>query len=87
MNTTAFCYWLQGLFELANPETLDANQTELIKRHLSMVFQHDIDQRIPPEQQAKQQAIHDGPPVPVQKPSWAGGMSKEDYEKNGRPRC
>jgi hypothetical protein len=71
MNTTAFCYWLQGMFELGNPETLDANQTDLIRRHLAMVFQHDIDQRIPPEQQVKQQAIHDGVVNPV----------------GGRPRC
>lgn len=43
MNSRDFCFWLQGLFELSNPTVLDAKQTDLIKRHLSMVFQHEID--------------------------------------------
>lgn len=43
MNSRDFCFWLQGLFELSNPATLDAKQTDLIKRHLNMVFQHEID--------------------------------------------
>lgn len=38
-----FCYWLQGLFELGNPTQLDAQQTDLVKRHLAMVFKHEID--------------------------------------------
>jgi hypothetical protein len=38
-----FVYWLQGLFELGDPKTLDENQTNLIKRHLAMVFKHEID--------------------------------------------
>lgn len=61
MDAVNFCYWLQGLFELAKPDTLDATQTELIKRHLAMAFQHDIDRRIPPKEQAVQQALHDKP--------------------------
>ena len=43
MNSKDFAYWLQGLFELSNPTTLDAKQTELIKRHLALVFKHEID--------------------------------------------
>lgn len=43
MKAVEFCYWLQGLFELGNPQTLDAAQTDLIKRHLAMVFKHEID--------------------------------------------
>lgn len=43
MKAVEFCYWLQGMFELTEPVTLDAKQTEMIKRHLEMVFKHEID--------------------------------------------
>jgi hypothetical protein len=58
MTSRDFCYWLQGLFELQNPTTLDARQTELIKRHLNMVFFHEIDPSFPTEQQASLNSIH-----------------------------
>ena len=61
MTARDFCYWLQGVFELAGPTTLDAKQTDLVKRHLALVFQHDIDPSAGgPEQQAILQQIHDG---------------------------
>lgn len=60
MKSTEFCYWLQGMFELADPETLDEHQTELIKRHLNMVFLHEIDPSYPVAQQKPLQALHDG---------------------------
>lgn len=43
MTSRDFCYWLQGLFELGVPVQLDAKQTDLVKRHLAMVFVHEID--------------------------------------------
>lgn len=43
MTTRDFAYWLQGFIELAEPTTLNEKQTELVKRHLNMVFIHDID--------------------------------------------
>ncbi len=43
MKEREFCYWLQGFFELSECEHLSASQTRLIKRHLAMVFAHDID--------------------------------------------
>ena len=45
MKATEFCYWLQGMFELASPRELNAEQTDLIKRHLAMAFLHDIDKQ------------------------------------------
>lgn len=36
MTTVEFCYWLQGLFELAQPRVLSAAQVECIKRHLAL---------------------------------------------------
>lgn len=60
MKSTEFCYWLQGLFELGNPKVLDERQTDLIKRHLNMVFVHEIDPSYPAQQQNVLNAIHSG---------------------------
>ena len=43
MESRDFCYWLQGLFELAEPSTLNERQVQIIRNHLSMVFYHEID--------------------------------------------
>ena len=43
MTARDFAFWLQGCFELNDLETLDRKQTELIKKHLNLVFKHDID--------------------------------------------
>ena len=57
MRASEFCYWLQGLFELDNPQELNERQTTIIKRHLALVFLHDLD----PKQLAdKLQQTHDG---------------------------
>jgi hypothetical protein len=58
MKSVEFCYWLQGLFELGDPKRLDEKQTDLIKRHLALVFVHEIDQSYPKDQQQKLNAIH-----------------------------
>jgi hypothetical protein len=60
MTSRDFAYWLQGLFELAEVRTLDARQTELIKRHLHMVFIHEIDPSFPDEEQGPLTAAHNG---------------------------
>lgn len=36
MTYIEFCYWLQGFFELANPQTLTSDQIQAIKNHLDM---------------------------------------------------
>lgn len=58
MKSTEFCYWLQGLFEVAEPETLNAKQVDLIRRHLNMVFVHEIDPSYPAEQQETLNKLH-----------------------------
>lgn len=58
MKATEFCYWLQGLFELSNTKSLDEYQTDLIRRHLQLVFIHDIDPSYPKEQQDLLNKIH-----------------------------
>lgn len=48
MTSRDFCYWLQGLFELSDPKALDERQTDLLRRHLAMVFLHEIDPSMGP---------------------------------------
>jgi hypothetical protein len=44
MKSVEFCYWLQGLFELGDTTGgISSEKTDLIKRHLAMVFHHEID--------------------------------------------
>lgn len=43
MTSRDFCFWLQGHFELAQPVKIDAATTEMIRRHLNLVFVHEID--------------------------------------------
>ncbi len=60
MKSTEFCYWLQGFFELgAESNTgLTPYQVDLIKKHLQLVFVHDIDPSYPKEQQSQLNKIH-----------------------------
>lgn len=58
MKATEFCYWLQGMFELNPAQELTAEQTEMIKRHLQMVFLHEIDKSYPENQQNKLYDLH-----------------------------
>lgn len=51
MTSRDFCYWLQGYFEILNSTgnrdtnegALSHGQVECIKKHLAMVFAHEID--------------------------------------------
>ena len=59
MTSRDFAFWLQGYFEVANPQQLTAVELTLIKRHLNLVFKHEIDPSMPDPSGALQ-AIHDG---------------------------
>jgi len=48
MKSRDFCYWLQGFFEIVEADhdgkvLLTEKRTDTIKKHLSMVFKHEID--------------------------------------------
>ncbi|HEY3799531.1 MAG TPA: hypothetical protein VGL58_14355 [Caulobacteraceae bacterium] len=44
MQSRDFCYWLQGFFELSGDvTTISAEQAAMIRRHLDMVFHHEIE--------------------------------------------
>ena len=67
MKASEFCYWLQGFFEIEKERNqnvdLTKKQTDVIQRHLAMVFKHDLDPKQgTPEHQAELQGIHDGRP-------------------------
>lgn len=38
MDTTAFCYWLHGFFEISDSNILSETQVKIIKDHLDLVF-------------------------------------------------
>lgn len=58
MKSQEFCYWLQGYFELSNSTQLMPEQVNLIKKHLNMVFAHDIDKQY--DNQETLNNIHNG---------------------------
>lgn len=43
MRSRDFAFWLQGFFEVSNDETITKEQTQVIKKHLNLVFKHEID--------------------------------------------
>jgi hypothetical protein len=62
-----FCFWLQGCFEMAKPgqepavQGFTADQALLIKKHLALVFLHEIDPAAgPPAHQEKLNEVHEG---------------------------
>jgi len=78
MTSRDFCYWLQGFFELdgeapAVPGVelpgLTERQVECIRRHLALVFKHEIDPSAgPPAHQAELNAVHESKPQPQYSP-------------------
>lgn len=64
MTSRDFAFWLQGFFEINEvsdkvPHGLSAQQVETIKRHLSLVFRHEIDPSFGgPEKQEELNKIH-----------------------------
>jgi hypothetical protein len=63
MTSRDFCYWLQGHFEISDAKALGERETEMVKRHLALVFKHEIDPSMP-DKTGELQAIHDGLPFP-----------------------
>lgn len=70
MTSRDFCYWLQGYFEIAaladsSTAQITIAQADMIKRHLSMVFVHEIDPSIDqgnPLKQGLLNVLHSGLP-------------------------
>jgi hypothetical protein len=63
MQARDFVFWLQGYFEIKDPEHkgafLTREQVDMIRKHLDLVFVHDIDPKMgDKEHQDKLNAIH-----------------------------
>lgn len=43
MTSRDFCYWLQGYLEVAQPDEINDKELDQIKKHLNLVFKHEID--------------------------------------------
>ncbi len=83
MQSRDFCYWLQGALELGRVKELDAEQTDILRKHLNMVFVHEIDPSMGDERhQAEVRAAHEGGPrprpAPAPAPSVGGGRTVFD---------
>jgi hypothetical protein len=61
MTSRDFCFWLQGVFEIGGVKSLDERQTEAVRRHLDMVFKHEIDPNAGTlGHQAELSSLHEG---------------------------
>lgn len=40
MKERDFAFWLQGFFEMTDAKQLDEKQTQMVKDHLFLVFEH-----------------------------------------------
>lgn len=63
MNSRDFVYWLQGYFEISDPNndglSIDEDGVGMIRKHLALVFKHEIDPSYGDEKkQAELNKIH-----------------------------
>lgn len=64
MKSSEFCYWLQGYIEIGHDQLhqvgLTHDQVEIIKKHLALVFHHELDKlHGDKNHQEELQKIHD----------------------------
>ncbi len=81
-----FIYWLQGYLELTpdQPAPLSAQQVEKIRRHLALVFVHDLDPTLKSQNKRIEelaQKIHDDLLTP--QPSLVYQPSKTEQQSIG----
>lgn len=74
MTSRDFCFWLQGFFEVNGQSDLSPAQVDVIRRHLNLVFKHEIDPSMPDPDgklqatQARRRASSDVPRAPRSRP-------------------
>jgi hypothetical protein len=86
MTSRDFCYWLQGVFELGDARSFDEVRTQMIRKHLQLVFKHEIDPSAgDAEHQKKLDEIHNPPgrlppriPLPDERWGTGGTMDPKD---------
>jgi hypothetical protein len=94
MTSRDFAFWLQGFFELTNPESITPEQVFMIQKHLNLVFVHEIDPSMGDhDHQDQLNAIHNTKPEdvhwgPQPHPGWKLSSLHGWYDpKQGTPRC
>ena len=89
MNSRDFCFWLQGFFEIHGASgaiVVTPEQTEIIRKHLDMVFVHDIDSSMGDDkQQELLNEIHFAGKGKL--PEKKSEPWNDQYGKGVRPRC
>ena len=68
MTSRDFAYWLQGFFEISGTEalTMNAEQVTMVRKHLAMVFVHEIDPSMGDKpHQDKLNSLHNKPQLPL----------------------
>lgn len=78
MTSRDFCYWLQGYFEINGVEEIKAGQAQVIQKHLSLVFIHEIDPSFGDDNDHLNEVHGAVPTLPIRPPQPAGPI---------RPRC
>lgn len=80
MKSESFVYWLQGYFELAKPIKIGEEETEMIKRHLNLVFKHEIDPSMGDEKH--QQVLNEihSPGINIPQSNWPSTFPNPDKE-------
>ena len=79
MTSRDFCMRLRGWLEIADdginkPQAVEKKQLDCIRKHLDLVFAHEIDPSFPEDQQDLLNSIHEGsggpnqPPKPPEEP-------------------
>lgn len=54
MRSRDFAYWLQGFFEISGTDNVTPDQIRNIKKHLNLVFKHEIDPSMGDENHQKE---------------------------------
>lgn len=76
MTSRDFAFWLQGYFEIADPIKIGEQEVNLIKKHLNLVFKHEIDPSMGDEKhQQVLNEIHGGNGF---EPSWTVKIDPND---------
>ena len=87
MTSRDFVYWLQGYFEILDCDLpMTAEQVSRIRRHLALVFAHEIDPSFgDAEHQRKLQEIHDKPKKENEVSITADPFPTSPYRRNANP--
>lgn len=75
MTSRDFCFWLQGHFEISGSQALGEKETATVKRHLAIVFKHEIDPSMP-DPTGSLQSTHDGKPPKIGGTDAAGNVMR-----------